>query len=162
MCKLLLQASVDNCPEVRGHMAGFCRFAADGAMSPTPSCLSRCVASAVFSVIPESNSRRLTVAGLALAEVLQEEELGEVSIVSCDYFSKFSSSCQIRFVNILSFLSVDRVQGFRSQRGQRLEGAAHTPSKLLRGREAFGNRSAVGDAPHRVPSGNCRVPFGVG
>ena len=74
MCKLLLQASVDNCPEVRGHMAGFCR-----SEDPTPSCLSRCVASAVFNRIPESNSVRLTVAGLALVEVLQEEELGEVS-----------------------------------------------------------------------------------
>ena len=79
MCKLLLQASVDNCPEVRGHMAGFCRSAADGTLlDPTPSCLSRCVASAVFNLIPESTSVRLTVAGLALVEVLQEEELGEV------------------------------------------------------------------------------------
>ena len=81
MCKLLLQASVDNCHEVRGVMARFCR-SADSAMRPTPGCLSRCVASAVFSLIPESDSRRLTVAGLALVEVLQEEELGEVGEVS--------------------------------------------------------------------------------
>ena len=37
-------------------------------------------------------------------------------------------------------LSVDRVQGVRSRRDQRLEGATHTPAQLLRGREAFGKR----------------------
>ena len=75
MCKLLLQASVDNCPEVRCLMAAFCR-AADNSLRPTPGCLSRCVASAVFSAVPE----RLPIVGLALAEVLQEEESGEVSV----------------------------------------------------------------------------------
>ena len=63
-------------------MAKFCRSIDGGsAISPTtPSNLSQCVASAVFSVVPESLlSRRLSVAGLALAEVLQEEELSEVS-----------------------------------------------------------------------------------
>ena len=74
---------MDDCPKVRGHMAKFCR-SIDGAsaVSPTtPSNLSQCVASAVFSVVPESllSRRRLSVAGLALAEVLQEEELSEVS-----------------------------------------------------------------------------------
>ena len=55
-------------------------------------------------------------------------------------------------------LSVDRVQSVRSQRDQRLEGATHTPAKLLRGREAFGKRSAVEDAPRRDPSGSAGTP----
>ena len=79
ICKLLLQASVDDCPKVRGHMAGFCRSIDAGEISPTPGNLSQCVASAVFAAIPESHSRRLSVAGLALAEVLQEDEVTEVS-----------------------------------------------------------------------------------
>ena len=62
-------------------MAKFCRSVGASAIGPTPSNLSQCVASAAFSVVPESllSRRRLSVAGLALAEVLQEEELSEVS-----------------------------------------------------------------------------------
>ena len=77
---------MDDCPKVRGHMAGFCRSNDASAVSPTPSSLSRCVASAVFAAIPESHSRRLSVAGLALAEVLQEEELAEVSCKLRDFW----------------------------------------------------------------------------
>ena len=94
-------------------MAKFCRSVDGSAISPTtPSNLSQCVASAVFAAVPESLTRRLSVAGLALAEVLQEEELAEVSCELRNFYMLRVVMTFFSFSNLTYILSQPPLQSF--------------------------------------------------